>query len=419
MMDTQPDYFSEVLIKNIPIATHGKELALFGATNKRHHQLSGENIKRYTIPTFATLNPDSDGLMIDYDDWIKYWEHIIPDNINQKIQKSLVNTSGISLKMIQTHRILVTTHIWLTALGIEFDDNEFEKLHDITLWSHDMNKRFVSSVTIDFWSGYFYTKFACLSLNMTTLPFFQWFITAFRYLIYIADVLEYEIEKAFEHFLVEGKKTCIIGNVIRKNIIDGSGYTDHKNRSVFGLVKSSTLADVRCVLETGTKHPYMCYLLIKFIDHDDVLESLIINDSYSSETLFLEQIKKDSSFLDRVFEIFAKNILKNIHVCICIYKLLCFVSEEYLFTSPDKIIIRNMISMISQNLSAIYLSLLYDYPHIYCGHLYPKYYKDPNSEFLEDEYAGFVGDDYIMIFSVDVESIKEYETQLLAILEQS
>src|SRR5690606_7419981 len=124
MMDTQPDYFSEVLIKNIPIATHGKELALFGATNKRHHQLSDENIKRYTIPTFATLNPDSDGLMIDYDDWIKYWEHIIPDNINQKIQKSLVNTSGISLKMIQTHRILVTTHIWLTALGIEFDDNE-------------------------------------------------------------------------------------------------------------------------------------------------------------------------------------------------------------------------------------------------------------------------------------------------------
>src|SRR5690606_6018626 len=123
------------------------------ATNKRHHQLSDENIKRYTIPTFATLNPDSDGLMIDYDDWIKYWEHIIPDNINQKIQKSLVNTSGISLKMIQTHRILVTTHIWLTALGIEFDDNEFEKLHDITLWSHDMNKRFVSSVTIDFWSG--------------------------------------------------------------------------------------------------------------------------------------------------------------------------------------------------------------------------------------------------------------------------
>jgi len=135
-MDALSSHFSEILFGNIPIATHGKELALMGATNRHHHNLSNEVVKRFIIPTFASLDSDSGDYVIDYDEWTKYWDRVMPENINQKIQKFLVKTpdNSLPLKIIQSYRILISMHIWLTALEIEFVDYELEKLYDINLW---------------------------------------------------------------------------------------------------------------------------------------------------------------------------------------------------------------------------------------------------------------------------------------------
>jgi len=115
------------------------------------------------------------------------------------------------------------------------------------------------------------------------------------------------------------------------------------------LIKSSTLADVRCIVEMDSDVSDIGHLLIGFINYDDVLEFLISNYKDLSKKLFLEQIQKDSSFLERTSDIFIQNITENIHVCVCIYELLCLVSKKYLFSSTDKIIIRKMFNMTSEN----------------------------------------------------------------------
>lgn len=154
----------------------------------------------------------------------------------------------------------------------------------------------------------FIREFLNLKLDEKNLPFFICFFPYFYCWMKRNPTSLHESVhiKGFSHFLKQSKKNPILGNYIR-NFFISQGLGAH--HSIVGLVKSSTFADVNCLIKCSCLDLRILPLIEKFIDYPHVLQHLfkmIMNESSRRDSLsLLKQIfMKNPNLLPSIEEFY-------------------------------------------------------------------------------------------------------------------